>query len=58
MDIAALSTMMSLNQAQNDAGVAILSKQLDSMEDMGDAMVKALEQSVTPHLGANIDISI
>jgi len=58
MDIAALS--MSMNQASfvNEFGAAMLSKSLDSMEEMGDSMIKMMESSVTPHLGQNLDISI
>lgn len=58
MDIASLSTAMSLSQAQNDVGIAVLGKQLDMVEVMGDSMLKMMEQSVTPHLGGSIDISI
>ncbi len=58
MDIASLSTALSMTQTSNDFGVVMLSKQLDSMETMGDSMVKLMERSVTPHLGGNIDISI
>lgn len=58
MDIASLSTALSMSQVNNDVGVLMLGKQLDTVEVMGDSMIKMLEQSVTPHLGANIDISI
>lgn len=58
MDIASLSTALSSIQTGNDVGVIMLSKQLDLAETQGDNMVKALEQSVTPHLGQNIDISV
>ena len=58
MDIAALSTALSMANVSNDVGVLMLSKQLDSMEDMGASMAKLMEQSVTPHLGGNIDISV
>lgn len=58
MDIASLSTALSMSKLNNDVGVAMLGKQLDMVEVMGDSMVKALEQSVNPHLGANIDISV
>lgn len=58
MDIASLSTALSTTQLQNDVGVLMLGKQLDTVEVMGDSMIKMMEQSVTPHLGANIDISI
>lgn len=58
MDIAALSTGMNILDVNTDAGVLMLSKNLDLIETMGDGMVKMMEQSVAPHLGANIDISI
>lgn len=58
MDIASLSTALSMSQVQNDFGVLMLNKQLDTVEVLGDSMIKMMEQSVTPHLGANIDISI
>lgn len=58
MDIASLSTALSMTQVNNDFGVIMLSKQLDTAEDMGDSMIKLMEQSVTPHLGGNIDISL
>ena len=58
MDIASLSTCLSMANVQNDFGVLMLSKQLDTVEDMGDSMIKLMEQSVNPHLGGNIDISL
>lgn len=58
MDIASLSTALSMTKVNNDFGTIMLSKQLDNMEDMGDSMIKLMENSVTPHIGGNIDISI
>lgn len=58
MDIASLSTALSMSQLNSDVGVLMLSKQMDTMEVMGDSMIKLMEQSVTPHLGGNIDVSI
>lgn len=58
MDIASLSTSLSMANVQNDFGVLMLSKQLDTVEDMGDSMIKLMEQSVNPHLGGNIDIPL
>lgn len=58
MDIASLSTALSMTKTNNDIGVLMLSKQLDVVETQGDSMVKALEQSVTPHLGSNIDVTL
>lgn len=55
MDIASLSTAMSTQNILNDVSVAMLSKSLDTVEDMGDGMVKIMESSVTSYLGQNID---
>ena len=55
MDIASLSTAMSTQSILNDVSVAMLSKSLDTVEDMSDGMVKIMESSVTPYLGQNID---
>ncbi|MBQ6813911.1 MAG: YjfB family protein [Lachnospiraceae bacterium] len=57
MDIAALSTAMSMTEVKTDYGIAMLSKSLDNMEVMGEGMRKMLEASVTPHIGGNIDIT-
>lgn len=56
MDIPALATAMSQTQLMNQVNVAVLAKSLSSIEVMGDNMVKMMEQSVAPNLGANIDI--
>lgn len=58
MDIAALSTVLNMSQTNNDIGVLMLSKQLDLVEEQGDTMVEALERSVTPYLGNNIDMRV
>lgn len=55
MDIASLSTAMGTQNILNDVSVAMLSKSLDTVEDMGDGIVKIMESSVTPYLGQNID---
>ena len=58
MDMASLSTALSMTQVRNDFGAIMLGKQLDTMENMGDSMIKLMEQSVNPHIGGNIDISV
>ena len=58
MDIPALSIAMSQMNITNQYNVAMLSKTLDTMEQSGDMMIKLMEQSVNPHLGQNIDISV
>ena len=62
MDIPALSMALSQNQILNDVGVAMLSKSLDNMQDVGAAMVETIASapapSLDPNLGTNFDISI
>ena len=58
MDIASLSTALSMTKVKGDIGVLMLGKQLDAMETMGDSMIKIMEQSVTPHIGGHIDVSV
>lgn len=58
MKIAAMPipTNTSLNSV--DVGVAVLAKNLDTIELLGQSMIKMMEQSVTPHMGQNIDIQV
>lgn len=56
MDIPALSVAMSQANLINDCNIAVLAKTLDTVEESGELMIQMMEQSVTPHLGANIDI--
>ena len=58
MDIAAISMAMSQQNLMTNVNVAILSKGLDNVEQLGTDMVKMMEQSVQPNLGQNIDITI
>ena len=57
MDIAALSTAMSMADVQPQFGMAMLDKSLENMETMGEGVQKILESSVNPHIGGNIDVS-
>ncbi|MCR5770423.1 MAG: YjfB family protein [Butyrivibrio sp.] len=65
MDIAKLSTQLSMSKLQSDFGVAMFAKQLDTYQDMGEAMTdtldvigKQLELSVNPSVGGNFDASV
>lgn len=56
---------MALSQTRmmNDVGVAMLGKSLDLADTAGEnfeAMLEgaAMEQSVTPHIGGNIDLMV
>ncbi len=58
MDIASISTAMSMANLQTDIGVAVLSKSMDNMETMGEGLKKILETSVNPHIGGNVDVTV
>jgi len=58
MDIPTLSVAMSQANTVNQYNIAMLSKTLDTVEETGAMMIKMMEQSVTPHLGQNIDITV
>ena len=58
MDIPTLSIAMSQANTVNQYNIAMLSKTLDTVEESGAMMIRMMEQSVTPHLGQNIDITV
>lgn len=58
MDIAALSVASSQANVMTQVSTSVLSMNLDTIEKAGDSMIKLMEQSVAPHLGQNIDVSI
>lgn len=63
MDIAGLSTTMATTNLQAKVGTAVLDKAMDTNEALGAGLVQmidaaAMELSVNPNLGANIDLRI
>lgn len=58
MEIAGISVATPAPDLKTSVGVALLSKSLDTIEQAGDGMIKMMEQSVQPHLGQNIDLTI
>ena len=53
--VSAASQMQAAEGVMSDVGVAVFSKSLDTMNTMGDAMTRMMEQSVAPHVGGNFD---
>ena len=53
-----LNSMASNVNVGTKIGSALLSKQLDVQQEAGDEMVKMMEQSVTPAVGGNFDVSV
>jgi len=64
MDIAAMSTILAQGSVQAQASVAVVSKVKEVMEQNGAQLIEMMksasimENSVTPHLGGNIDIRL
>lgn len=58
MDITELSLMNTQASTMNAVGFAVLDMSMETVEEAGDSMEKMMEQSVTPHLGQNIDVSV
>lgn len=62
MDVTALNNIalsqISPSTSPSDISVAILGKQLDVTQKLGDTMIQAMERSVNPHIGGNINISV
>ena len=62
MDVTALNNIalsqISPSTSPSDISVAILGKQLDVTQKLGDTMIQGMERSVNPHIGGNIDISV
>jgi len=63
MDIAGLSTALANMEVQSAVSVAVLSKALDTNAALGGGVVdmissQAMELSVNPDIGANLDIRV
>ncbi|MBQ6696009.1 MAG: YjfB family protein [Lachnospiraceae bacterium] len=63
MDIAALSMSLANIETQTQVGVAMLDKTMDVGESLSAGLVEmidaaAMERSVHPELGANVDVHI
>ena len=65
MDIAALSIGLSQMKVAQQASISVMKMAMDSvkgqavdMAKMLQANTKVMEQSVNPHIGGNIDISL
>lgn len=63
MDFALLSMNLAQSQLMTNVGTAVLAKSMDMAEATSESLTQlidsaAMERSVHPELGANIDISI
>lgn len=63
MDIAEVSMGVSQIQVMNSIGTAVLAESLELVEQSGQGLLEmmdkaAMEQSVNPNLGTNIDVTV
>jgi len=58
LDIAALSSGLSNIQVSQEASVSVMKMAMDTATMQSNELTKMMEQSVTPHLGASVDISL
>ena len=65
MDIGGLSISMNQAKVSEMVGISVMKMAMDSSQQNGDAVtqmintsVKAMEMSVTPHLGNTIDVKL
>jgi len=64
MDVAALSVISTIAHVKQQAGMQVLKMVMDTSRNNSELMTqilssaKIMEQSVNPHLGANIDIRV
>ena len=63
MDIAGLSMNLAQTQLLSNVGTAVLSQSLEQAKDLSANMIEmldasAMERSVNPDIGANIDIMV
>lgn len=58
MDVAALSTSMSMSELGNEVATRVLAMSMDDVQNLGNGLQKMMEQSVNPGVGSNIDVSL
>lgn len=62
MNIPELSTALANVNIQNQVGIAVLSKAMDSSEQTGASLIqmmdRSMELSVNPNVGSNFDMCI
>lgn len=58
MNINSLPIVTNPTVSDTNIGTAVMAKTLDVAEVSGQSLIKMMELSVNPNLGANIDLSI
>ena len=58
IDIAAYSTMNAQSQTMLAVNTSVLAKTMETAEEINTQLIQMMMQSVNPHLGGNIDITV
>lgn len=58
LNIASLSTELATRRTITDMSLSVMKKEMENEEEAGNQMIKMMERSVNPSLGANIDIKL
>lgn len=58
MDIAAMSMGLSQMKLANEVSTSVMKIAMDTGQEQIDDMMKMMEQSVNPHIGSSIDLSL
>lgn len=58
MDIAAMATQYKQIMLQSAVQVKVQAMTMDMATEQSAELIKAMEQSVNPHIGGNLDISV
>lgn len=58
MDIAAMASMMKQSTLHMNVALSVIKLGMDASTSNSDALVRMMEQSVNPNLGANLDIRL
>lgn len=58
MDIAALASVMKHSQVMQQVSISVAKITMDAMKSQSTDLVKAMEQSVSPHLGQSINTKV
>ena len=53
-----MANMLDQNGLMQQVGVKMLDNAMEVQKEQNDSMIKMMEQSVQPNLGANFDVSV
>ena len=58
VNLVGMANMLDQNGLMQQVGVKMLDNALEVRQEQSDSLIKMMEQSVQPNLGANFDVSV